>query len=47
VALTEIVRVATHTARLVLVDRVSPEHPEKRAYQNRVEKLRTPNKTYV
>jgi SAM-dependent methyltransferase len=47
VALTEMVRVATHEARVVLIDRVSPEDPEKRAYQNRLEKLRTPNKTYV
>jgi ubiquinone/menaquinone biosynthesis C-methylase UbiE len=47
VALAEMVRVATRTACLVLVDRVSPEDPEKRAYQNRLEKLRTPSKTYV
>jgi hypothetical protein len=26
---------------------VSPEDPEQRAYQNRLEKLRTPSKTYV
>jgi ubiquinone/menaquinone biosynthesis C-methylase UbiE len=45
--LAEMVRVATHEARLVLIDRVSPEDPEQRAYQNRLEKLRTPNKTYV
>ena len=38
---------ATPTARVVLIDRVSPEDPEKRAYQNRLEKLRTPSKTYV
>lgn len=47
VALAEMVRVATPTARVVLIDRVSPEDPEKRAYQNRLEKLRTPSKTYV
>jgi SAM-dependent methyltransferase len=34
-------------ARVVLIDRVSPEDPEPRAYQNRLEKLRTPSKTYV
>jgi hypothetical protein len=33
--------------RVVLVDRVSSEDPEKRAYQNRLEKLRTPAKTCV
>ena len=38
---------ATRAARLVLIDRVSPEDPEPRAYQNRLEKLRTPSKTYV
>jgi ubiquinone/menaquinone biosynthesis C-methylase UbiE len=47
VALAEMVRVATHEARLVLIDRVSSEDPEQRAYQNQLEKLRTPNKTYV
>jgi ubiquinone/menaquinone biosynthesis C-methylase UbiE len=47
VALAEMARVAIRTACLVLVDRVSPEDPEKRAYQNRLEKLRTPSKTYV
>jgi ubiquinone/menaquinone biosynthesis C-methylase UbiE len=47
VALAEMVRVATREARVVLIDRVSPEDPEKRAYQNRLEKLRTPSKTYV
>ena len=47
VALAEMVRVATPAARLVLVDRVSPEDPEKRDYQNRLEKLRTPSKAYV
>jgi SAM-dependent methyltransferase len=47
VALAEMVRVATHEARVVLIDRVSPEDPEQRAYQNRLEKLRTPSKTYV
>jgi hypothetical protein len=41
------VRVATHTAALVLVDCVSPEDPEKRTYRNCLEKLRTPSKTYV
>jgi ubiquinone/menaquinone biosynthesis C-methylase UbiE len=46
-ALAEMVRVATRTARLVLIDRVSPEDPAQRAYQNRLEKLRTPSKTYV
>jgi hypothetical protein len=40
-------RVATPEARVVLIDRVSPEAPEQRAYQNRLEKLRTPSKTYV
>jgi SAM-dependent methyltransferase len=47
IALAEMVRVATPQARVVLIDRVSPEDPEPRAYQNRLEKLRTPNKTYV
>jgi ubiquinone/menaquinone biosynthesis C-methylase UbiE len=47
VALAETVRVATHEAWVVLIDRVSPEHPETPAYQNRLEKLRTPGKTYV
>jgi ubiquinone/menaquinone biosynthesis C-methylase UbiE len=47
VALAEMVRVATLEARVVLIDRVSPEDPEQRAYQNRLEKLRTPSKTYV
>jgi len=46
-ALAEMARVATHAARLMLIDRVSPEDPEQRAYQNRLEKLRTPSKTYV
>jgi ubiquinone/menaquinone biosynthesis C-methylase UbiE len=46
-ALAEMVRVTTPEARVVLIDRVSPEDPEQRAYQNRLEKLRTPNKTYV
>ena len=32
---------------MVFIDRVSPEDPEPRAYQNRLEKLRTPSKTYV
>jgi ubiquinone/menaquinone biosynthesis C-methylase UbiE len=47
VALAEMVRVATPEARVVLIDRVSPEDPKQRAYQNRLEKLRTPSKTYV
>lgn len=47
VALAEMARVATQTARVALIDRVSPEDPEQRAYQNRLEKLRTPSKTYV
>jgi ubiquinone/menaquinone biosynthesis C-methylase UbiE len=47
VALSEMARVATRAARLMLIDRVSPEDPEQRAYQNRLEKLRTPSKTYV
>ncbi len=47
VALTEIVRIATASARVLLIDRVSPEDPKQRAYQNRIEKLRTPSKTYV
>jgi SAM-dependent methyltransferase len=47
VALAEMARVATPEARVVLIDRVSPEDPEQRAYQNRLEKLRTPSKTYV
>jgi ubiquinone/menaquinone biosynthesis C-methylase UbiE len=46
-ALAEMARVATHVAHVVLIDRVSPEDPEQRAYQNRLEKLRTPSKTYV
>jgi ubiquinone/menaquinone biosynthesis C-methylase UbiE len=47
VALAEMVRVATPKARVVLIDRVSPEDPEQRTYQNRLEKIRTPSKTYV
>jgi SAM-dependent methyltransferase len=47
VALAEMARVATPAARVVLIDRVSPEDPDQRAYQNRLEKLRTPSKTYV
>ncbi len=47
VALAEMARVATQAARVVLIDRVSPEDPAQRAYQNRLEKLRTPSKTYV
>jgi ubiquinone/menaquinone biosynthesis C-methylase UbiE len=47
VAIAEMVRVARRAAHVVLIDRVSPEDPEKRAYQNRLEKLRTPSKTYV
>jgi SAM-dependent methyltransferase len=47
VAIAEMARVATQAARVVLIDRVSPEDPEPRAYQNRLEKLRTPSKTYV
>jgi ubiquinone/menaquinone biosynthesis C-methylase UbiE len=47
VALAELARVATRAARLVLIDRVSPEDPEQRVYQNRLGKLRTPTKTYV
>jgi len=46
-ALAEMVRVATPEARVVLIDRVSPEDLERRAYQNRLEKLRTLSKTYV
>jgi hypothetical protein len=47
IAIAETVRVATQTAHLVLIDRVSPEDPEQRTYRNRLEKLRTPSKTYV
>jgi ubiquinone/menaquinone biosynthesis C-methylase UbiE len=47
VALAEMARVATQAAPVVLIDRVSPADPEQRAYQNRLEKLRTPSKTYV
>jgi ubiquinone/menaquinone biosynthesis C-methylase UbiE len=47
VALAEMACVATPEVRVVLIDRVSPEGPEQRAYQNRLEKLRTPSKTYV
>jgi ubiquinone/menaquinone biosynthesis C-methylase UbiE len=47
VALAEMVRVANRAARVVLIDRVSPEDSKQRAYQNRLEKLRTPSKTYV
>jgi len=47
VALGEMIRVATPEARVVLIDRVSSEDAEQRAYQNRLEKLRTPSKTYV
>jgi len=39
--------VANRAARVVLIDRVSPEDSKQRAYQNRLEKLRTPSKTYV
>jgi ubiquinone/menaquinone biosynthesis C-methylase UbiE len=46
-ALVEMARMAARAARLVLIDRASPEDPEPRAYQNRLEKLRTPSKTYV
>ncbi|HSF29648.1 MAG TPA: hypothetical protein VLK82_04130 [Candidatus Tectomicrobia bacterium] len=31
----------------MLIDRISSENLEQRTYQNRLEKLRTPNKTYV
>jgi hypothetical protein len=41
------VRVATPAARVMLIDRISSENPEQRTYQNRLEKLRTPSKTYV
>jgi ubiquinone/menaquinone biosynthesis C-methylase UbiE len=47
VALAEMVRVATPAARVMLIDRISSENPEQRTYQNRLEKLRTPSKTYV
>jgi hypothetical protein len=47
VALSQMVRVAMRSARLVRIDRVSPEDAKQHAYQNRLEKLRTPNKTYV
>jgi ubiquinone/menaquinone biosynthesis C-methylase UbiE len=47
VAVAEMLRVATPEARVVLIDRVSPEDPKQRAYQNRLEKFRTPSKTYV
>jgi ubiquinone/menaquinone biosynthesis C-methylase UbiE len=46
-ALAEMARGAPRAAGLVLNDRVSPEDPERRAYQNRLEKLRTLSKTYV
>jgi ubiquinone/menaquinone biosynthesis C-methylase UbiE len=47
VALAEMLRVAAPQVHVVLIDRVSPEDPEQRAYQNHLEKLRTPSKTYV
>jgi SAM-dependent methyltransferase len=47
VALAEMVHVAIPEARVVLIDRVSSEDSEQRTYQNRLEKLRTPGKTYV
>jgi ubiquinone/menaquinone biosynthesis C-methylase UbiE len=47
VVLQEMRRVTTPAGRVVLIDRISSEDPEKRAYQNRLEKLRTPAKTYV
>jgi ubiquinone/menaquinone biosynthesis C-methylase UbiE len=47
VALAEMVRIATPAARLVLIDRVSSEDPQQRDYQNHLEHLRTPSKTYV
>lgn len=47
VALQEMRRVTTRTGRVVLIDRVGAEDETKRAYQNQVETLRTPAKTYV
>jgi ubiquinone/menaquinone biosynthesis C-methylase UbiE len=46
-ALQEMRRVTTRTGRVVLIDRVSAEDATKRAYQNQIETLRTPAKTYV
>lgn len=46
-ALAEMRRVATRAGRVVLVDRVSSEDPDKRRYQNQLEKLRTPAKVRV
>lgn len=47
VALGEMRRVATRAGRVALIDRVSSEDPDKRLYQNQVEKLRTPAKVRV
>jgi ubiquinone/menaquinone biosynthesis C-methylase UbiE len=47
VALAEMGRVATPAGRVMLIDRISSEDPEQQRYQNRLEKLRTPSKTYV
>lgn len=47
VALAEMCRVARRAGRVVLVDRVSSEDPEKRNHQNRIEKLRAPAKVHV
>jgi ubiquinone/menaquinone biosynthesis C-methylase UbiE len=47
VALAEMIRVARRAAHPVLIDRVNSEDPERRAYQNLLEKFRTPSKTYV
>src|SRR5262245_26938683 len=47
VALAEMARVATPEARVVLIDCVSQEASEQRAYQRRLETLRTPSKTCV
>lgn len=47
IALGEMRRVATRVGRVVLIDRISSEDPARCAYQNRIEKLRTPAKTRV
>jgi ubiquinone/menaquinone biosynthesis C-methylase UbiE len=47
VAVAEMVRVVKPAGRVVLIDRVSSEDPHQRAYQNRLEKLRTPAKVRV
>jgi ubiquinone/menaquinone biosynthesis C-methylase UbiE len=46
-AIREMVRTCRRSGRLVLIDRVACDDPEQGAAQNRLEKLRTPNKVRV